>query len=214
MCAACWSHLTFLGGPSCPVCAYPFPIDLQQESENPICGGCLKAPPPFDLGRAPLLYDMASKDLILRFKHGDALHLTPAFAKWMLRSGEDILTKTDYIAPVPLHWTRLLKRNYNQAALLASSIARQKSIPFLPTLLTRIRATPPQGKLGTAERFQNVRHAFGLNKKYSNLINKKVITLVDDVYTSGATLKECANILKKEGAATVYILTLARVAPL
>jgi ComF family protein len=115
----------------------------------------------------------------------------------------------DVIAPVPLHRWRLLKRHYNQSALLALAIGKEVKKPVAVDLLERRRATDSQGHLSRKERRENVAGAFVL-KKGAAIAGKNVV-LVDDVLTSGATVNECARILLKAGAAGVYVLTLARV---
>src|SRR3546814_12098692 len=91
-------------------------------------------------------YDEASRPLLLGFKHGDRTEAAPPFAAWMARSGVEMLATAELVAPVPLHWRRLLVRRYNQAALLAWPLARLAGVPAVPDLLLRRRATPSQGR--------------------------------------------------------------------
>lgn len=219
ICASCWGELTFLSQAKCDRCGIPFEVIDLKNQENMdgaalTCPPCLKTPPPFQCAVASLLYDDKSKDLILRFKHGDATHMAPAFGKWLFKAGTDLLARTNYLVPVPLHWKRLLKRQYNQAALLANALERVCEVPVLLEGLERTAHTPTQGYLTKEERNQNVSGKFVVPSKNAGLVNKKVITIIDDVYTSGATVKACADALQKAGAAEVNVLTLARVAPL
>lgn len=120
-----------------------------------------------------------------------------------------MLKEADFIVPVPLHFWRLVSRRYNQAALIAQSLAKETDKPVISNLLRRTRATPSQGHL--KQRFRNVRRAFVLDPKYTEDVKGKTIVLVDDVYTTGATVRECAKVLMKSGAGKVHVLTLARV---
>lgn len=178
------------------------------------CAGCLQKPPPFAQAKSALAYDDASKKLILRFKHGDAQHMAPTFATWLYRVGKEMLDQSDYVVPVPLHWTRLMKRQYNQAALLCNALQPLSQTPVLLEGLKRTARTQSQGFLTKEQRTLNVAGKFVVPTKNILQVNKKVITLVDDVYTSGATVKACVKALKKAGAKKVYVLTLARVARL
>lgn len=227
LCGACWQTVTFLGDAVCSVCGLPFEI----VPETPqICGQCAQKLPSFSKARAAVLYDTNSKDLILSFKHGDATHLAPTFAYWMfqaakrvpsqslsqsqLGSHSDFLKKTDLIIPVPLHRLRLMKRGYNQASLLANALSNLSGIPTCHDLLIRTHNTKTQGHLSNHDRFENVKNKFTVLTKNKSKIKKKVITIVDDVFTSGATVTACADALKKAGAQEICVLTLARVAHL
>ena len=166
----------------------------------------------FDRARAVMLYDDFSRGLVLRFKHGDRLDAAAVFARWMVRAGGGMLDAADLVAPVPLHWTRLIARRYNQAAILARHIARQSRPGFVPDLLLRTRRTPSQGSMSRAERARNVRGAFVVSSRHAAGVADRRIVLVDDVMTTGATAGQCARALRKAGAAAVDVLTLARVA--
>jgi ComF family protein len=208
LCPSCWGGIDFLGAPLCARCGMPFE---QNVGEGALCGGCIGRPPEFARARAVFRYDERSRQLVLGFKHGDRLHGAPAFGKWMARAGAALLADASVIAPVPLHWTRLFGRRYNQSALLAAALARESGVPHLPDLLIRRRRTPSQGRLNAAERRRNMRGAFALNKRFAGRLEGRRVLLVDDVFTTGATVGACARILLKAGAAGVDVLTLARV---
>ncbi len=128
----------------------------------------------------------------------------------MLNSaGQELWSSADYIIPVPLHRWRLLKRQYNQATLLARSVSSLTNIPVLTNCLVRKKATESQGHKTLKERKQNVKQAFDVIDPDS--LKGKSIVLIDDVWTTGATLDACAKILKKAGAHRIFVLTLARV---
>jgi ComF family protein len=176
-----------------------------------LCGACTQAPPAFDRARSVLRYDEASRDLILAFKHADRTSLTPAFAAWLKRAGEELIRDADLIVPVPLHWSRLFSRRYNQAALLAVALGNLTGKAVMPDLLTRRRATAKQGHLGRLARQRNVAGAFVLHpRRLETLVGKRVL-LVDDVITTGATVTNCAKVLRQSGAQAVDVLALARV---
>ena len=209
LCAACWSNLSFISRPYCEQCGFPFDYTIQEDMR---CGSCITKPPKYRKARSVLVYDDVSKLLILKFKHGDGTYLTPAFTDWMLIAGTELFESADYLIPVPLHWKRLLRRRYNQAALLTQGLAQKTKKPALLNALTRIRNTPSQGHLTHKERDQNVRKAFALKPKFASLLKDKRVVLIDDVMTSGSTLQACTRALLKHGVATVDVLTLARVA--
>ena len=206
LCTACWRAVTFLGAPCCAGCGYPFDFDV---GPGGLCGACMAAAPRFDRARAAMRYDDASRALVLALKHGDRLHLAPPLAQWMKRAGAELLADTDLQLPVPLHWTRLFARRYNQSALLAQAIAKAGGPLVLADALIRRRRTPSQGNKNASARRRNVAGAFVVNRP--DEIRGKRVVLIDDVLTTGATVEECARILKRAGAVRVDVLTLARV---
>jgi ComF family protein len=220
LCATCWTAITFVADPLCRRCGLPFAFDsgdlvpgdqgTDSVDDGLDCGACLADPPPFERARAVMRYDDASRPLVLGFKHGDRTEAAPPFAAWMARSGAELLAQAQVIAPVPLHWRRLLSRRYNQAALLAAPLARRAGIPFVPDLLLRRRATPSQGRLSRAERRRNVAGAFAVNPRRAADLAGRRLLLVDDVMTTGATVDACARIALRAGAAAVDVLVLAR----
>jgi ComF family protein len=207
-CARCWSALAFIAPPLCESCGAPFDFAVDGTRR---CAACYAAPPAYDRARAAIVYDDGSRNLILGFKHGDRLHAAPAFGAWMARAGAELLEDADIVAPVPLHRWRLLKRRYNQAALIAGYAARRAGVTHLPDLLERHRATGSQGGLGPLQRARNVAGAFRLNPRYADRVKGSRIVLVDDVLTTGATVGACARTLRRGGAARIDVLTLARV---
>lgn len=215
---AAWASLNFIASPYCKCCGIPLAynpeLSLGQEEggEALTCGPCLERPPPFESARAALKYDEASRPLVLGFKHGDKTHMAATFAPLMIRAAGKMIENADMLIPVPLHRWRLLSRRYNQSAMLSAELARLADIPSYPLALRRIRATPSQGHLKAAERHANVRKAFAVHPAYLKAIAGKSVILVDDVFTSGATVGECARTLLKAGARRVDVLTIARVA--
>ncbi len=208
ICAECWGSLDFITKPYCVSCGYPFEYEV---GEAAVCAGCEASPPRFDRARAAMRYNEASKPLLLRFKHADKAELAPVLVRFMARAGGELLAGADLVAPVPLHRWRLLRRRYNQSALLAKQLAVEAGRPFLPDLLTRRRNTPPQGQLGREGRKRNVAGAFAVAPRHRDDVVGRRVLLVDDVMTSGATANACAAVLKRSGAEQVFLLTAARV---
>jgi len=209
LCAGCWSAIAFLDGPGCARCGLPFEIDPGPDT---LCAACHAEPPAFDTARSVVRYDDASKKPILALKRADRLDLVPAFAGWLARAGRDMLAEADVIIPVPLHRRRLWLRRFNQSALMAQRLARLAGKPADPLLLERIRPTPSQGEMPSAKaRRRNVRGAFRVAPGRRDAVKGKIVLVVDDVFTTGATVSACARALKRAGADKVLVLTLARV---
>lgn len=208
LCSSCWPSLSFITFPLCDVCGLPFDFDVEKKS---LCGACHQQAPAFHKARSVFCYDDASKALILPFKHGDRTDLAPAFAGWLKQAGQDLLQEADYLIPVPLHWTRLLKRRYNQAALLSRALSKLCHIPHVPRGLIRLRKTQSQGGLSKTQRFQNVAGAIRVHPSFRQMFEGKKVVLIDDVMTSQATLDQSARALHQAGVHRVEALTIARV---
>lgn len=204
-----WSELQFISAPLCHTCGMPFEFDTDGETQ---CATCIENPPLYDMGRAAMRYNDTSKKLILGFKHGDQMHATKCFTPWLKAAGEDLLNQTDMLVPVPLHRWRLLMRRYNQAALLVQALAFEAQKPYSLEALKRVKNTVSQGHMRVKDRRKNVKRAFMVPEDQRQAaVQGKRILLIDDVYTTGATVNECAKVLKKAGAAEVHVLTIARV---
>jgi ComF family protein len=206
-----WMSLRFIRKPCCEQCALPFPNDIGGAQGVLICGACIENPPTFRRGRAALVYDDASRKIIVRYKHGDQLQAIHTFVPWLRAAGADVIADADVIIPVPLHRWRLLKRRYNQSALLARGLADAVLKPVCVDGLLRLKATPPQAKLTRPQREDNMRGAFCVNPKRRAHIQGKTVLLLDDVLTTGATLNACAEALYDAGALAVDIIAVARV---
>jgi len=209
LCSACWQKIGFLDGPGCECCGLPFDIDPGPGTR---CGSCHARQPAFDKARAVMRYDEASKAPILALKHADRLDHVPGFARWLARSGRELLEECDLIVPVPLHKRRLWSRRYNQAAELARALARLAGRPAQMQMLVREKKTPSQGEMPSAQaRRRNVQGAFAVPVAHRQSLAGKAVLLVDDVLTTGATVEACAATLKRAGARKVHIVALARV---
>lgn len=208
-CAKCWQEIQFLDGPMCDCCGLPFELDPGSESR---CAGCLANPPAFDKARAIMRYDENSRRPILALKHADRPDLAPIFARWLDRSGHSLLAESDVILPVPLHPLRLWFRRYNQSAEVARALGRLSGKPIHVSALARGRHTPSQGAMPSATaRRRNMQGAFRVSARHKSAIAGRNALLVDDVLTTGATVNACARVLKRAGAAKVFVLVIARV---
>lgn len=208
LCPACWAKLNFLTRPCCDACGHPFPHEVPEQT---LCGACVRDRPPFERARAALLYDDASKDFILGLKHADRTDTATLLAKWMAQAGAELLAGADVLVPVPLHWTRLFARRFNQAALLALAVGRLSDRVAAVDALKRVKKTPSQGHLGVRARARNVQGAFRVPPGRAARVEGKRVLLIDDVFTTGATAAAAARALYKAGAREVDVLTLARV---
>ncbi len=205
-----WGDLDFISSPFCSICGISLDFEFDADN-NKICMSCIDNPPIFKSARAVFKYGDVSRDLILGFKHGDKTHYVSSFVPFMIQAGKDMLERADYLVPVPLHPKRFIARRYNQAAIIAAALSKAAKLEHLPLAMKRTRSTTSQGHLKSSERAENVRKAFDVCDKYHNLLKGKSIVLIDDVYTTGATVNECSKTLLKYGASEVNILTVARV---
>ena len=208
LCAGCWSGLSLLSPPCCACCGYPFEFDLGSDA---LCGACSVNRPVFDRARAVFRYDDASRDLILSFKHADRTDSAPAFAQWLARAGAGLVGDADLIVPVPLHWSRLFTRRFNQAALLAFALGKRSGKSVDAMVLKRRRATETQGHKGRLARFRNIKGAITVDPRRIQAIRGKRVLVIDDVVTTGATVSACAKALLAGGAKAVDVLALAQV---
>ena len=208
LCARCWSEIRFIEPPVCPIYGTPFEHDL---GSGALSAESLADPPPFRRARAAAKYDDVARTLVHRFKYNDRPELAAFLATSMVRAGRELFPDCSLVIPVPLHNRRLWKRRFNQAAVLAAEIARATGLPWDPLVLKRVKPTPQQVGLTASQRELNVRGAFQVSPSRQESIAGRHLLLVDDVYTSGATLKAATRALLKGGAASVDVLTFARV---
>jgi ComF family protein len=210
LCHGCWEGASLISAPVCMACGVPFAFD---HGPHVLCGACTRERPVFDRARAVFAYNDVARDLVTGLKHRDRTHLAPALGRWLVRAGRTLIEEADVIAPVPLHPNRLRRRRFNQSALLVHALAHGAGMRARVRidLLHRTRATPSQGGFGAAARRRNVRGAFALGPRAGMHVVGKRVLLVDDVYTTGATLDACARVLRRAGAAEIDALVLARV---
>ncbi len=207
LCPACWGKIRFIAPPLCEGCGLPFAAAAEAGS---LCGECLRRRRLFERARAAVVYDDGSRRLILAFKRADRTDAAPVFGRWMARAGAELLADARLLVPVPMHWTRLIARKYNQAALLSLAIGRESGVAVAPDTLVRSRRTPSLGTLGPTARAEAVRNAVAVHPRRAAAVKDRRVVLVDDVHTTSATAEACTAALLGAGAAAVDLLTLAR----
>lgn len=208
LCAACWSELVIPGEPSCASCQRPLPGSIASDEAQ--CAACLKSPPVHAGIAAGTLYNEASRQLVLKFKHGRKIAMAPMLARLIAGRLPPSVNERIFI-PVPLHWTRLWQRGFNQSALLAGELAKLAGGEVLVDGLERVRRTPSLGGLGRRERERTLAGAIRVRGNRRAAIKDADVVLVDDVLTSGATSQACVKVLKRAGARSVTIACFARV---
>ncbi len=209
LCGACWTKTPFISGPVCDTCGAPLPGEAEPD-EVLTCDDCMAIRRPWQRGRAAMLYRDNARRLVLALKHGDRTDLTRPAGTWLARALAPIRTPNMLLVPVPAHWTRLVSRRYNQAALLAQALARETRLPYVPDALVRPRRTKPQGKTSLAARFAALQGAIIAHPKRASRLDGHDVLIIDDVMTSGATLAATAEAALAAGARDVFTLVLAR----
>lgn len=209
LCENCFDKINFITVPYCKICGMPFENEVDANLLK-TCAECASKKRITRMNRSALIYDDFSKKLILDFKFYAKTQNANILAKWLYAAGKDIFEEgVDLIMPVPLSYRRLLRRGYNQSAILARLLSKQTKIEADVFNLRKTKHTKPQSSLSGKSRLKNVKNVFEVKNKQK--IKNKHIVLIDDVLTTGATLAECAKVLLKNGAASVDTLTVARV---
>ncbi|MGL4728475.1 MAG: ComF family protein, partial [Bosea sp. (in: a-proteobacteria)] len=210
LCADCWGAMGFITRPYCERLGTPFAVDIGGQLLSP---QAIADPPVFARARAVCRYSDTARNLVHRLKYGDRTELSIAMARQMVLAGRELIADCEVIVPVPLHWTRVWRRRFNQSALLASEIARQSSLPLVLDGVVRQRRTATQVGLSRDQRRENLRAAFRPGPTAPAQIEGRRVLLIDDVLTSGATANAVSRALLKGGASAVDMLTFARVVP-
>lgn len=210
LCGPCWRETPFITGLVCDKCGTPLP---GQDPGHPVhCDDCLTIARPWDRGRSVFLYRDNARHMVLALKHGDRLDLARPAGTWLHRAAQPILQPDMLVAPVPLHWLRLISRRFNQSALLSAALARMARLDHCPDLLVRRRATPSQEGRDRDGRFANLSGALAVHPRRQSRLQGRHVLVVDDVMTSGATFAAAAEACLAGGAAAVSVLSLSRVA--
>ncbi|MBI5183575.1 MAG: ComF family protein [Nitrospinae bacterium] len=214
ICIGCWRNIRLIERPLCSYCG----ISLQISYDLPeglngyyICRRCRETPPEFDSARSVCHYDGILKRLIHIYKYNRVKRLGDDLLSLMInyiKSGNNIHPPPNIIMYVPLHRRRLKERGFDQSYILARGIGDYLNILLITDNLSKTRHTKPQAKLSRNERLNNIKGTFIVKRPEE--IRKMNILLIDDVFTTGTTVNECAMVLKKGGAGRVDVLTLAR----
>lgn len=210
LCGACWSKLRFLEEPWCAILGIPFDHDHGAGSVSP---AAIADPPPFRRARSAVSYDGVARAMVQGLKFRSRTELAPWMAGWMMRAGRESLADADVLVPVPLHRRRFFSRGFNQSAELARAVSVKTGISFEPGLVVRRKHTQQQVGLKAKERAANVRGAFQVPADAVDKVRGRHIVLIDDVYTTGATVSAVSRMLMRKGAASVDVLTFARAMP-
>lgn len=209
-CLPCWTGMEFLGEPCCDRCGVPFAYDM---GAGGLCAQCMVAPSGIDHARAVLAYGELARTVALKLKYGRRIGLARLIAQQMARHVPAEDRDRMLIVPVPLHRWRLWWRGFNQSALIADHLARITGIAVDKDVLMRTKRTPPLRNLSPKARQRAVRGAFALAPGLAKPVSGRIIILIDDVHTSGATAEACAATLRKGGANCIRLLCWARVMP-
>lgn len=212
VCQRCWLAIDYITAPTCYQCGQPFAAPPEGiASSIHRCGACLLHPPPYERARAVGLYCGVLRGAIHAMKYQRIYGLVEPlaallYAQFAFHWGTQA---PDALVPIPLHRHRLREREFDQAYALAACLSRDTGIPLWPDILVRHRSTASQVGLNAEQRRRNVRGAFTLRDAQS--CQEKTLLLIDDVYTTGATVQECARLFRRAGAARVEVYALARV---
>lgn len=210
ICPECWKQLHFITKPYCPVMGTPFTYD---PGDGFLSGEAIQFPPPFARARSVVAHFGLARSLVTRLKYGDRTELAPFMAEWMTIAGKELIESADMIVPIPLHYRRFLKRTYNQATELSRNIAKRTGKPLQPFVLKRQKNTRQQVGLLKKARQRNMIEAFIVPEREKVKIKDKHILLVDDVFTTGSTVRSATKALLRGGAKSVDVLTFSRVLP-
>jgi len=209
-CQACSNEIRLITGRICPVCGTVFP---DSPAPGHVCGDCLENKTYFSRARAVFRYETLILNAIHQFKYGRNISVGETLASFMAGFSFSDIDFPDYslIIPVPLHIKRLRERGFNQSLILARALEKKHRIPVDFSVLKRKKFTTTQAGSNRNERKSNIKNAFEV-RNCKNIAGKNII-LVDDVYTTGVTVNECAKMLVMAGVQKVSVLTLARVLP-
>lgn len=201
-CVKCFSNIRFIEQPLCNCCGK---MVVALNTPEMLCESCIKYEKEFDKCRSLLVYNNESKRLIMKIKRQASFDIAKKCSKMISSRYSNIFKDADFIVPVPSHWTRILRRGYNPSAIIAKEFSDITKIPLKMNYLKRIKKTEYQKDKKIKERIKNVESAFLASDK----VKDKTIILIDDVFTTGATLNECAKTLKLAGAKGVLAMTIA-----
>jgi len=205
LCDTCVRALKWANTRTCSRCGKI----LQEEYGRDLCTDCFDGEHVFEKGFTCVEYGPAERELIHRFKYKDKAYLGRKMAEIMYDRIQAEELEPQLILPVPMFGRKERKRGYNQAAVLAASLAKYAGIPYTGKLLVRTVETEPMSSLGALRRRKNISEVFSVPHDKMNRLTGKTILLVDDIYTTGSTADACTSALLEAGAARVYILTFA-----
>ncbi|HWJ72183.1 MAG TPA: ComF family protein [Kaistia sp.] len=208
LCSQCWGVIRWIERPFCERLAIPFGYDI---GPGALSAEAIAHPPPFARLRAVCIYGAEAGHIVQALKYGDRTELAKPIGAMMARALGPVADEVDVVLPVPLHRRRLWQRRFNQSALIAEALAEAIHRPYNSSLLARIRPTRQQVGLKANERAKNVEGAFRVPAALAPSLKGLRVLLVDDVYTTGATVKAATRALLRGGAKAVEVAVFARV---
>nr|WP_268821686.1 double zinc ribbon domain-containing protein [Octadecabacter dasysiphoniae] len=210
LCGPCWAETPFISGLCCDQCGSPLPGQGEPE-EGVLCDDCMTIARPWSKGRAAMVYKDKARRMVLSIKHGDRTDLVRAAGPWMARAAGDLIKPDTLVVPIPLHRFRLLRRRFNQAALLAQHVAAISGAHCIPDALIRTKRTAPLEGHTRDQRFEALNGAISIHARHTDTLKGRRVVIVDDVMTSGATFAAATEACIAAGAHDVCVLALARV---
>jgi ComF family protein len=215
LCPPCWNQLVFLGSPCCRSCGWPFGLESSDTAflealDDCLCPSCLRSPPRYHSGRAVLQYNRMAAVLVHQLKLYDRTSLATLAGQWMAWAGKAWWPHVDYLVPVPMPRWRLWKRRYNQAGLLAQAVHRITGVPLYSWPIKRLPSRTQRG-LTRRQRRLNLRGRLVLTPQDAERLRGKNVVVIDDVWTTGATLDAMTRALDELGVHRIHVLVLARV---
>ena len=208
LCSDCFRSLRPITAPMCPVLGLPFEVSLGPEARS---AEAIADPPPFDRARAAVVYNDVARALVSKLKYGDRPELARFCARLMVQGGHELFGADAVLVPVPLHRNRQFARRYNQSTELARALGKLTGLPVDPLLVSRKKATRQQVGLSGDARRRNVAGAFQTSRDISSRLRGRRVIVVDDVVTTGSTVKAVTRALQAGGAERVDVISFARV---
>lgn len=202
LCPDCWNKLEIITNPKCIKCGYPFPVNIEA-----YCPFCLNNKTYYDYLRSFCVYNDFSKKIILQFKYNSNFKNLKFMGNALISLCSELVVKPDIIIPMPLSYKRLFQRGYNQAYLLAKPVAKYLNLK-IDFLTVKRKHKEFMGHKTYLKRLENIKNVFSI-KNNKNIKDKNVL-IIDDVFTTGASLNELAKTLKKNGAKSVSGLVFCR----
>lgn len=210
LCGACFRQLRPITAPLCPRLGLPFQISLGPDA---VSAEAIADPPPFDRARSAVIYNDLARALVSRLKYGDRPELAQFCARLMVGAGTELWAAGPVLLPVPLHPLRQIGRRFNQSAELARGVARLTGLPVEAALVRRVKRTRQQVGLSAEARLRNVAGAFAAHPEALARTHGRPVVIVDDVITTGSTIKAVTRALLKAGVERVDVISFARVVP-